>query len=53
MIIPRLTHITFPVNDIEKSVNFYKKWFKLEVHLVRRPRGNTVWMTTPEQNQKK
>ncbi len=48
----RFTHITFAVHDMEESIAFYAKWFGLVVHLDRRPDGNTVWITTQEQNSK-
>ncbi len=46
----RFTHINFPVLDIEESLEFYRKWLHLEVQLDRRPKGDTVWLTTPEQH---
>jgi catechol 2,3-dioxygenase-like lactoylglutathione lyase family enzyme len=52
MISSKFTHITFAVKNIEESLNFYKEWFNLEVHLDRRPNGNTVWVATKDQNKK-
>ena len=49
-ICPRLTHITFAVKNLDESIEFYIGWLGLEVHLDRRPKGRTVWMTTKEQN---
>ena len=52
MITSRFTHLTFAVKDLAQSLAFYRKWFDLEVHLDRRPSGNTVWITTGEQYRK-
>ena len=49
---PRLTHVTFPVQNIDESVRFYHEWFGLVVHLDRRPQGNTLWLATAEQDAK-
>lgn len=48
---PKLTHVTFSVKNFDESIEFYRKWFQLEVHRDRRP--YTVWLTTKTQNVKK
>ncbi len=41
---PRWTHVVLKVADLERSVEFYRRFCSLEVVRDGRPAGHTVWL---------
>jgi lactoylglutathione lyase len=43
----RWTHVVVKVSDLERSVEFYRRFCGLEIARDGRPRGHTVWLAPP------
>ncbi len=41
---PRWTHVVLKVSDLDRSIDFYRRFCALEVVRDGRPRGSTVWL---------